>query len=100
MADTHIQKIQAELERSLAALKGFEEFRSPVNHAVVSAVWHAKKGDQIVRVAIREDHGHFYRGRIEGVSANGGWNILADDGELVPYVSADAFVSVRLEYKP
>ncbi|AXH66430.1 hypothetical protein SEA_SATIS_281 [Streptomyces phage Satis] len=100
MADTHIKKLRSTLEQAADALKGFEEFRSPVNHAVVSAVWHAKKDDQIVRVAIREDHGHFYRGRIEGISANGGWDIVADDGELVPYVSADSFVSVRLEHKP
>ena len=99
MTSTHIGRLRNELELAASALKRFEEFRSPVNHAVVSAVWHAKKDDQIVRVAIREDHGHFYQGRIEGISANGGWDIVADDGELVPYVSASAFVSVRLEYK-
>lgn len=99
MADTHIKKLSNELERAASALKQFEEFRSPVNQAAILAVWSAKTQDQHVRVAIREDHGHFYRGRIDGISKAGGWNILADDGELVPYVSADAFVSVRLEHE-
>lgn len=100
MTRTHIGRLVDELKDAAAALASFEEFRSPVNHAAVSAVWFAKKDEQVVRVAIRESHGTFYRGQITGMSPNGGWDVLADDGELVPYVSADSFVSVKLEYKP
>lgn len=100
MAQTHIGRIVAELEEAAARLKQFEDFRSPVNHAVVLAVWMARNERQAVKVAVREDHGTFYRGRIMDVSASGNWVVLADDGELVPSVTADTFVSLRLEYLP
>jgi hypothetical protein len=100
VADTHIKHLRDELTRTIETLKGFEEFRSPVNHEAVVAMWSAKRADQNVRVAIFEEHGVFYRGRIEGVSKGGGWDILADDGELVTTVAAASFVAVRVEYKP
>lgn len=97
MAGMHINRLVHELEQAASRLKGFEDFRSPVNHAVVAATWVAREGDQVVKVAIREDHGTFYRGRIVGVGTRGGWDVLADDGELVSGVTADMFVSIRLE---
>lgn len=102
MAGMHINRLVHELEQAARTLKGFEDFRSPVNHAVVAAVWEAANNwtDRIVTVAIREDHGTFYRGRITGTSANGNWEVLADDGELVAGVTADTFVSIRLEVVP
>lgn len=100
MAQTDIGRLVAELEQAAAGLKGFEDFRSPVNHAVVLAVWTARNERQAVKVAVRENGGTFYRGRIVDVSASGNWVVLADDGELVPSVTADTFVSIRLEYVP
>lgn len=101
MTKTHIGRLVQELKGAAAALASFEEFRSPVNQEVVSAVWFAAgQNDQIVRVAVREEHGTFYRGRITEVGTRGGWEVLADDGELVPNVTADMFVSVLLERKP
>lgn len=102
MAQTHIGRLATELKQAAVALEQFEEFRSPVNQEVVSAVWSAANdySDRIVRVAVREEHGTFYRGRITEVGTRGGWEVLADDGELVPNVTADMFVSVLLERRP
>lgn len=101
MAQTHIGRLATELKQAAAALEQFEEFRSPVNQEVVSAVWFAAgQHDQHVRVAVREEHGTFYRGRITEVGAKGGWEVLADDGELVPNVTAAMFVSVMLVQRP
>lgn len=99
MAGMHINRLVHELEQAASRLKGFEDFRSPVNHAVVVAVWEGANNwsNRTVKVAVREDHGTFYRGRITGTSANGNWDVLADDGELVSGVTADMFVSIRLE---
>lgn len=99
MASTHIGRLQNELERAAQGLKTFEEFRSPVNQAAVAAIWSAAGDDRIVKVAIREGHGLFYRGRITAPSKRGNWEVLADDGELVGEVTADMFASVRLEDK-
>lgn len=101
MTKTHIGRLVNELKEAATALASFEEFRSPVNQAVVSAAWAAaQRDDQLVLVAIREGHGAFYRGRITEVGTRGGWEVLADDGELVPNVTADMFVSIRLEDRP
>lgn len=99
MTKTHIGRLAEELAEAAAKLKAFEEFRSPVNQAVVSAVWEKANNysNQVVRVAVREEYGTFYRGRITEVGTRGGWEVLADDGELVPNVTADMFVSVVLE---
>lgn len=100
MTQTHIGRLAQELKDAALALESFREFRSPVNQDVVSAVWAAaQRDDMIVRVAIREEHGTFYRGRITEVGTRGGWEVLADDNELVPNVTADMFVSVHLESK-
>jgi hypothetical protein len=98
MAQTHIGRLKAELERAAGALRDFEEFRSPFSQPVVSAVWAAAQQGSlpVVRVAVREDHGVFYRGQIVKPSRKGNWEVLADDGELVPEVTADMFVSVRM----
>lgn len=98
MVNTHIGDLVAELKRAAAALDRFEEFRSPVDQAIVSAVWKeaADRSDKIVTVAVREYTGTFYRGRIAEVGNKGGWEVLADDGELVPNVTADMFVSIRI----
>lgn len=101
MAQTHIGRLAAELKQAAATLEQFEDFRSPVNQEVVSAVWFAAgQHDQHVRVAVREEHGTFYRGRITEVGTKGGWEVLADDGELVPNVTADMFVSLMLVQRP
>jgi hypothetical protein len=101
MAQTHIGRLAAELKQAAATLEQFEDFRSPVNQEVVSAVWFAAgRNDQHVRVAVREAHGTFYRGRITEVGTKGGWEVLADDGELVPNVTADMFASVMLVQRP
>lgn len=101
MAQTHIGRLATELKQAAAALEQFEEFRSPVNQEVVSAVWFAAgEHDQHVRVAVREEHGTFYRGRITEVGTKGGWEVLADDGELVPNVTASMFVSLMLVQRP
>ncbi|QJD53838.1 hypothetical protein SEA_KELA_278 [Streptomyces phage Kela] len=101
MAQTHIGRLATELKQAAVALEQFEEFRSPVNQEVVSAVWFAAgQHDQHVRVAVREERGTFYRGWITEVGTRGGWEVLADDGELVPNVTADMFVSVLLERRP
>lgn len=105
MAQTHIGRLKAELNRAAAALASFDEFRSPVNQAAVVAIWGAAGDGWIVRVAVREEgeHGVFYQGRITRPSARGtweGWEVLADDGELVHEVNANMFVSVRLIAAP
>lgn len=101
MAQTHIGRLAAELKQAAATLEQFEDFRSPVNQEVVSAAWFAAgQHDQHVRVAVREEHGTFYRGRITEVGTKGGWEVLADDGELVPNVTADMFVSLMLVQRP
>lgn len=101
MAQTHIGRLATELKQAAATLEQFEEFRSPVNQEVVSAVWFAAgEHDQHVRVAVREEHGIFYRGRITEVGTKGGWEVLADDGELVPNVTASMFVSLMLVQRP
>jgi hypothetical protein len=100
MTQTHVGRLKNELERAAAALKAFEDFRSPVNQAVVEIIQDNRPDGWIVRVAIREDHGTFYQGRITGQSARGNWVVLTDDGELVHEVTADMFVSVRLVPKP
>lgn len=101
MAQTHIGRLATELKQAAATLEQFEEFRSPVNQEVVSAVWFAAgEHDQHVRVAVREEHGTFYRGRITEVGTKGGWEVLADDGELVPNVTASMFVSLMLVQRP
>jgi hypothetical protein len=100
MTSTHIGRLKNELELAASALKGFEEFSSPVNHAAVEILQDNRPDGWIVRVAVREDHGTFYRGRITGQSARGNWVVLADDGELVHEVTADTFVSVRLVPRP
>ncbi len=102
MAQTHIGRLQTELKKAAAVLASFEDFRSPVNQAAVAAIWNAAGEGWIVRVAVREagEHGAFYHGRITRPSARGmweGWEVLADDGELVHEVSATSFVSVLLE---
>lgn len=97
MTQTHIGSLKTELLKAAAALETFEEFRSPVNQAAVAAVWGAAGDGWAVHVAVREAHGTFYRGRIVAVGSKGGWEVLADDGDLVPNVTADMFVSVRLE---
>lgn len=98
MVNTHIGDLVAELKRAAAALDRFEEFRSPVDQATVSAAWEKVNNytNRIVTVAVREYTGTFYRGRITEVGNKGGWEVLADDGELVPNVTADMFVSIRI----
>lgn len=98
MTKTHIGRLAQELKDAAATLASFEEFRSPVNQEAVSAIWTAANdySNRIVSVAVREEHGTFYRGRITEVGTKGGWEVLADDGELVPNVTADMFVSVWL----
>lgn len=100
MARTDIGRIRDTLEEAAQKLKIFEDFRSPVNHAVVVVLWNNKYDDQDLVVAVREDHGTFYRGRITEISRKGNWTVLADDGELVAEVTADMFVSVRLVDRP
>lgn len=102
MTQTHIGRLQTELKRAAAALASFEEFRSPVNQAVVLAAWTGKRKDQIIRVAVHEDGtGTFYRGQITDPSMNGkGWVVLADDHEVVGCVTASMFASVMLVDKP
>lgn len=96
MTLTHIGRLAAELDRAAAALRSFEDFRSPVNEAVVRAAWtEARLGRQLL-VAVREEHGTFYRGRITEAVQGGGWSVLADDGDFVPKVTANMFVSIRL----
>jgi len=99
MTQTHIGGLKRELLKAAATLEAFEEFRSPVNQAAVVAIWGAAGDGWIVEVAVREEHGVFYRGRITAVGRRGGWEVLADDGELVPNVTADMFVSVMLKPK-
>lgn len=98
MVNTHIGDLVAELKRAAAALDRFEEFRSPVDQTIVSAVWKeaADRSDKIVTVAVREYTGTFYRGRITGTGTREGWEVLADDGDLIPNVTADMFVSIRI----
>jgi hypothetical protein len=104
MAQTLIGKLKGELDRASTMLGILEDgFRSPVNQAAVAAIWGAAGDGWIVRVAVREEgeHGAFYRGRITRPSSargtRGGWEVLADDGELVHGVNASTFVSVLLE---
>lgn len=97
---THIGRLRDELRKAADVLAVFEDFRSPVDQAVVAAVWSSKGDDEIVQVAVREYTGTFYRGRIVEPSAKGGWVVLADDNDLVPSVSATTFVSIRLVPRP
>lgn len=97
---THIGRLREELSKAAGALALFEDFRSPVNHAVIAALWGAKGENEIIQVAVQEYTGTFYRGRILEPSAREGWVVLADDNDLVPGVTADMFVSVRLVPKP
>ena len=96
MTDTHIKRLKDELERAAGQLKAFEEFRSPVNRRAVVILWDGLASTEFLRVAIREDHGTFYQGRITKLTERGNWEVLADDGELVPEVTPDTFVSVRV----
>jgi hypothetical protein len=96
MTKTYLGRLADTLKDAAAALDTFREFRSPVNQAAVVAIWGAAGDGWTVKVAIREEHGTFYRGRITAVGSKGGWEVLADDGELVPNVTADMFVSVHL----
>lgn len=100
MARTHIGRLRDELERAAQQLKAFEDFRSPVNRRALVILWDGLKGNEILRVAVREDHGTFYQGRITRLTDRANWEVLADDGELVPEVTFDTFVSVRVEDKP
>lgn len=102
MTQTEIGRLRSELLKAAAALETFEEFRSPVNQAVVVAVWAAKRDDEIVQVAVRESRtGIFYRSQIIDPSARSdGWVVLADDREVVPGVSADMFAAIKVVPKP
>lgn len=100
MTNTHIDRLRSELERAANALKAFEEFRSPLNRRAVVILWDGLKDSEILRVAVREDHGTFYRGRIAGLTDRANWTVLADDGELVNEVPFSSFVSVRVQDKP
>jgi hypothetical protein len=97
MTRTHIGRLKVELEKAAEILSSFEDFRSPLHQGVVAAVWLARKDGEVIKVAVREDHGTFYRGRIANASADGNWVILADDGDLIPSVPASMFASIRLE---
>lgn len=102
MAETSIEKLKKQLKKTVAELENFDDFNSPVNNSLVSLAWGSKGLQEFIRVAVLDYTGHFYRGRIEGRSTKteGSWDIRADDGELVPGVSAHRFVAVRLEVKP
>ncbi|MFE0472662.1 hypothetical protein ACFW2V_13705 [Streptomyces sp. NPDC058947] len=95
-----IQTLKAELERTLEVLRRFQEFTGAVNYNGLKILVENKPEGATVSVAVRDCTGHFYRGRIEGIRPGGGsFEVLADDGELVPGVTAEQIIAVRIQDK-
>jgi len=91
-----IQRLKLELERTLEMLGHFQEFAGALNYTALALLVESKSKDDVIRVAVRDVSGHFYRGKIEGIPPGGGsFMVLADDGELVRGVTAERIVSVR-----
>lgn len=98
---SQIGKLENELKRTLEMLSHFREFTGALNYPALKILVENKPENAVIRVAVREVNGHFYRGRIEGIRPGGGsFEVLADDGELVPGVTAEQIVAVRIQDKP
>lgn len=97
---SQVQKLELELERTLEILRYFREFTGALNHKALKILVENKPEGSVTEVAVRDVTGHFYRGRIKGIRPGGGsFEVLADDGELVPGVIAEQIVAVRIQDK-
>lgn len=97
---SQVQTLEMELERTLEMLRHFREFTGALDYRALKILVENKPEDSVTRVAVRDITGHFYRGRIEKIRPGGGsFEVLADDGELVPGVTAEQIVAVRIQDK-
>lgn len=97
---SQISKLEDELENTLAMLKHFREFNGALNYSALKILVENKPEGAVVRVAVRDVTGHFYRGEIQRIRPGGGsFEVLADDRELVPGVTAEQIVAVRIRDK-
>lgn len=97
---SQLGRLEMELKKTLVALDNFREFPGAVDHQALALIWENLPDGKYIYVAVRDANGHFYRGRITGIERTGnGFEVLADDSELVPRVEATSMVGVRIQDK-
>jgi hypothetical protein len=97
---SQIQNLETELGRALEMLKHFREFTGALDNAALKILIENKPERSVAQVAVRDSTGHFYRGRIEGIRPGGeSFEVLTDNGELVPGVTAKQVIAVRIQDK-
>jgi hypothetical protein len=97
---SQIQNLETELGRALEMLKHFREFAGALDNAALKILIENKPERSVAQVAVRDSTGHFYRGRIEGIRPGGeSFEVLTDNGELVPGVTAKQVIAVRIQDK-
>lgn len=91
-----MQRLEEDLSRALQALKGFKEFKGALDFPALSVLFWGASGVHI-NVAIRDDTGCFYRGRVTALRENSEtFTVLADDGELVNGLTTASIIAVRM----
>lgn len=96
-----MQRLQAELERTLAMLKDFQKsFNGALNPRALSILFANKSKTSVLAVGVRDITGYFYRGEVTAVQADGEtFDVVADDGELVTKVPVGRIVAVQMKDK-
>ena len=97
-----LQNLQDELARALEMIKHFNDQPGVMNGAAIARLALRAGANEKVTVTVKEQrpNGAFYRGVIVGVNSCGErFDVIADDGELVPGVPCRNFIQVNLVEK-
>lgn len=96
-----LTRLESELERTLGAIKFFREFNGALNYEALKVLFEATRtneGERVLKVAVRDVTGHFFRGRITAIREGGGsFEVRADDDDLVPGVTAEQIIAARIQ---